>query len=74
MAKKQKLYECRKEGCGLKYALSQNRNRHEKAAGHMPPKRREVNEPLCHAHFKLLKCTHPNCQVTLKEIQTLKDT
>ena len=40
----------------------------------MPPKRREVNEPFCHAHFKLLKCTHPNCQVTLKEIQTLKDT
>ena len=68
----QRLYECRKEGCGLKYTLSQNWNRHEKAAGHMPPKRIEVNEPFYDAHLKLFKCMFPNCQVISKRKSNLK--
>ena len=49
--RKQWLYKCIKGGCGLKNTFSKNpKNSHEKAAGHMLPKRREVNDPLYDAH------------------------
>lgn len=66
MERKQRLYKCRKEGCGLTYTLSQ------KATGHMPSERREVNEPFYNAHLKLFKCTFPNCQITSKIKSNLK--
>lgn len=58
--RKLRLYESRKEGCGLKNTLSQNRNYHEKVAGHKPPKAREVGEPLCAAHLKLFNYRFSN--------------
>ena len=48
--KSKAAWKCRKEVCRLKYTLLQNWNRHEKAAGDIPPKRREVNEPFFDAH------------------------
>lgn len=45
--RKQWLYKCIKGGCGLKNP----KNSHEKAAGHMLPKRRKVNDPLYDAHL-----------------------
>lgn len=50
--RKQWLYKCIKGRCGLKNTFSNNpKKRHEKAAGHMLPKRREVNDPLYDAHL-----------------------
>ena len=70
MARKQRLYECKK--ALLKHALLQNWNRHEKATGYMPPKGREVNEQFYDAHLKLFKCRFPNCQLTSKRKSNLK--
>ena len=68
----QKKYQRWKEDCGLSYTLPQSRLSHEKLRGHMPQKRRDRNEPLYDAEFKMFKCSFPNCSVLSKRKSNLK--
>ena len=67
--KKSKTFHC---VLFLKYTLAQNWTQHEKLAGYMPPKQREMREPFYDDNLKLFKCTLPGCGVTLKRKSNVK--